>query len=104
MSEASVALCTFVSLLLGRGWDIGGVVVQVLMPLEELLLTEALVTLIALIGLLVRVYQHVTLKVALRDGAVGAEVTFEALLSLMGLLMNFQSIPMDHPIRILTSD
>ena len=91
--EASVALRTLVSLLLGRRRDVGWVVVEVLMPLEELLLPEALVTLIALIRLLVRVDQHVALQVTLGDRAVRAEVTLETLLSLVGLLVHFQSVP-----------
>ena len=53
VSEASVTLCTLVGLLLGRWRDIGGVVVEVLVPLEKLLLPEALVTLIALEGFLI---------------------------------------------------
>ena len=91
--EASVALRTLVSLLLGRGRDVGWVVVKVLMPLEELLLSEALVTLIALIRLLVRVNQHVALQMTLGNRAVRAEVTLEALFSFMGLLVHFQSVP-----------
>ena len=93
MPEASVALRALVGLLLGRGWDIGGVVVEVLVPLEKLLLPEALVTLIALERLLVRVDQHVALQVALGDRAVGTEVTLEALLSFVGLLVHFQGVP-----------
>ena len=93
VSEASVALRTLVGFLLGWGRDIGGVVVEVLVPLEELLLPEALVTLIALERLLVRVDQHVALEVALGDRAVGAEVTLEALLTLMSLLVHFQGVP-----------
>ena len=93
MPEASVALRTLVCLLLGRRRDVGWVVVEVLMPLEELLLPEALVTLIALIRLLVRVNQHVALQMTLGDRAVRAEVTLETLLSLVGLLVHFQSVP-----------
>ena len=91
--KASVALRALVGLLLGSRWYIGGVMVEVLMPLKELLLPEALVTLITLIRLLVSVNQHVALKMPLRDGAVGAQVTLEALLSLVGLLVNFQGVP-----------
>ena len=95
VSEASVALSALVGLLLRSRRHIGGVVVEVLVPLEQLLLPEALVTLIALIRLLVSVDQHVTLQVALGDGAVGAEVTLEALLSLVGLLVHFQCVPVN---------
>ena len=93
MPKASVALSTLVSLLLGRWRDVGRVVVEVLMPLEQLLLPEALVTLVALIRLLVRVDQHVALQVTLGNRAVRAEVTLETLLSLVGLLVHFQSVP-----------
>ena len=102
VSEASVALRTLVGLLLGRRRDIGGVVVEVLVPLEKLLLPEALITLITLERLLVRVDQHVALQVALGDRAVGTEVTLEALLSLMGLFVHFQGVPeINYPIYIL---
>ena len=93
VSEASVALRALVGFLLRRRRDIGGVVVEVLVPLEKLLLPEALVTLIALERLLVRVDQHVALQVALGDRAVGAEVTLEALLTLVGLLVHFEGVP-----------
>ena len=95
MSKASVAFGTLVGLLLGRGRHIGGVVVEVLVPLEELLLSEALVALITLIRLLVGVDQHVALQVTLGDGAVGAEVALEALLTLMSLLVDFECVPVN---------
>ena len=95
MSKASVAFGTLVGLLLGRGRHIGGVVVEVLVPLEELLLSEALVALITLIRLLVGVDQHVALQMTLGDGAVGAEVALEALLTLMGLLVDFKCVPVN---------
>ena len=97
VSEASVALRALVGLLLGSRRHIGGVMVEVLMPLEQLLLPEALVTLITLIRLLVSVDQHVALKLTLRDGAVGAQVTLEALFSLVGLLVHFQGVPVNYP-------
>ena len=93
MSEASVALGTLVGLLLGRGRHIGGVVVEVLVPLEELLLSEALVALITLIRLLVGVDQHVGLQVPLRDRAVRTQVALEAFFTLMRFLVHFQGIP-----------
>ena len=91
--EASVALRALMGLLLGSRRHIGGVMVEVLMPLEQLLLPEALITLITLIGLLVSVNQHVALQMTLRNGAVRAQVTLEALLSLVGLLVHFQGVP-----------
>ena len=98
VSEAFVAVRTLVGLLLGsRRHIIGGVMVEVLMPLQQLLLPEALVTLIALIRLLVSVDQHVALKLTLRDGAVGAQVTLETLFSLVGLLVHFQGVPVNYP-------
>ena len=81
------------SLLFGRGRDVGWVVVKVLVPLEELLLPEALVTLVTLIRLLVRVNQHVALQVTLGDRAVRTKVALETLLSLVGFLVHFQSVP-----------
>ena len=67
MSEAAAALGTLVRLLLGGGRYVGGVVVEVLVPLQQLLLSEALVALVALEWLLVCVDQHVGLEVALRQ-------------------------------------
>ena len=95
MSETPSTFRAFMRLLL-RSWrHIGRVVVEVLVPLEELLLSEALVALITLIRLLVGVDQHVALKMTLGDGAVGAEVALEALLTLMGLLVDFKCVPVN---------
>ena len=78
VSETPSTLRAFVCLLL-RSWrHIGRVVVEVLVPLQQLLLPEALVTLVALEGFLVCVDQHVRLQVPLRDRGVGAEVAFKA--------------------------
>ena len=66
---------------------------KVLVSLQQLLLSEALVTLVALKRFLVRVRQHMRLKVASGDGGVGAEVALEAFFPLMGFLVNFQGVP-----------
>ena len=79
--------------LLRRRRDICWVVVKVLVPLQQLLLPEALVTLVTLERFLVCVYQHVRLKVALGDGRVRAEVAFEAFLPFVSFLVNFQCVP-----------
>ena len=60
------------------------------MALEQLLLPEALVALVAGEGLLVGVDEHVGLEVALRDGRVGAQVALEALLPVVGLLVDLK--------------
>lgn len=85
VTEGFAALGALMPFLAGRRGDVVRVVVQVLMPAEKLLLPEALVALIALVRLLVSVDQHVRLQVTLRDGRIGAEVAFEALLSLVRL-------------------
>ena len=80
--------------LLLRSWrHIGRVVVEVLVPLQQLLLPEALVTLVALEGFLVCVDQHVRLQVPLRDRRVGAEVALEAFLPLVSFLVNLEGVP-----------
>ena len=89
MPEASVTLWTLMCLLFRRRRHVGGVVVEVLVPLEQLLLSEALVALVALVGLLVGVDQHVGLQVSLGDRAVWTQVALEAFLSLMTSLVDF---------------
>ena len=93
VSKASVALWTLIGLLLGSWGNIGRVVIQVLMSLEQLLLSEALVALVTTEWFLVGVYEHVRLQVSLRDGGVGTQITLETLLTLVSLLVNFQSVP-----------
>ena len=78
---------------LGQGGNVVGVVVEILVPLEQLLLPEALFAQIALEGLLVGVDQHVRLEVALTDRGVGAEVALEALLALVRLLVHLEWDP-----------
>ena len=73
--------------------NIDWVVINVLVSLQQLLLSKALVTLVALKWFLVRVCQHVRFEVATGDGGVGAEVTLEAFFPLMGFLVNFQCVP-----------
>ena len=63
--ETPATLWALVGLLLGGRWYIGRVMVQILVPFQELLLSEALVTLITLEWLLVCVDQHVGLQMAL---------------------------------------
>ena len=75
---------------LGQGRNVVGVVVEILMSFEELLLPEALVAEIALEWLLVGVDEHVGLKVPLADRGVGAEVALEALFALVGLLVHLR--------------
>ena len=73
--------------------DISGIVVEILVPLEQLLLPEALVALITLERFLVGVDQHVGLEVPLGDGAVGTEVALEALFTVVRLFVNLQGVP-----------
>ena len=93
VSKTPSALRALVRFLFRRRRDICWVVVKVLVPLQQLLLPEALVTLVTLERFLVCVYQHVRLKVALGDGRVGAEVAFEAFLPFVSFLVNFQCVP-----------
>ena len=88
--ERLAALRTLVRLLLRGRRRVVGVVVEVLMPLEELLLTEHLITLVTFERFLVRVDEHVRLEVALRDRRVRTQVTLEALLALVRLLVYLQ--------------
>ena len=91
VTERLAALGALVPLLAGRRGHVVRVVVEVLVPAEELLLPETLVALIALVRLLISVDQHVRLEVALRDGGVGAEVAFEALFSLVSLAVKLKA-------------
>ena len=61
-----------VGLLPGLRGDVSWVVTKVLVPLQMLLLSEALVALVTLKRFLVCVHQHVGLEVASGDGGVGA--------------------------------
>ena len=61
-----------VGLLPGLRGDISRVVTKVLVPLQKLLLSEALFALVALKRFLVCVHQHVGLEVASGDGGVWA--------------------------------
>ena len=58
VSKASVALWTLIGLLLGSWGNIGRVVIQVLMSLEQLFLSEALVALVTTEWFLVGVYEQ----------------------------------------------
>lgn len=86
--EGLRALGTLVCLLLGYRRHIVGVVVKILVPLQQLLLSESLVTFITTEWLLVRMNQHVRLKMTLRDGRIWTQVTLEAFLSFMALDMH----------------
>ena len=66
MTEGPAAFRTLVRLFLWCRRGIVGVVVEVLMALEELLLAELLITLVTFERFLVRVDEHVGLKMALR--------------------------------------
>ena len=70
VSETSPTLRTLVGLLLGGMRDIGGVVIDVLVPLQQMFLSEALITLVTWEKFLVCLYKHVGLEVALEDGGV----------------------------------
>ena len=70
--ETPPTLGALMGFLLRRRRDIGWVVIKVLVPLQQLLLSKALVALVTLERFLVCVYQHVRLKVALGDGGVRA--------------------------------
>ena len=69
--EVSATLGALLGLFLGGRRHIGRVVKQVQVQLQNLF-SESLVTLVALEGLLVRVYSHVRFEMALRDGGVGS--------------------------------
>ena len=87
VAEGFATLGTLVTLLAGRRRHVVGIVVEVLVAAQQLLLPETLVALVALVWLLVRVDQHVRLEVTLRYGCVGAQVTLETLLSLVRFAM-----------------
>ena len=91
--ETPSTLGALVGFLLWRWRNICWVVIKVLMPLQQLLLSKALVALVTLERFLVCVYQHVRLKVTLGDGRVRAEITFETFLPFVSFLVNFQCIP-----------
>jgi len=58
MSECTLAFGTLVGFLLWLWWHIIWIVVEVLMPFEELFLPETLVTGITLKGFLISMNQH----------------------------------------------
>ena len=93
--EGPSTLWALVCLLLWLRRNVVGIVVEVLVPLEQLALPERLVALVALEGFLVSVNQHVGLQVALGNGAVRTQIALEAPLTLVGLLVNLcnQSMP-----------
>lgn len=93
MPETPSTLWALVGFLFGRWGHICWVVVKVLVPLQQLFLSKALVALVTLERFLICVYKHVRLKVPLGDGGVGTEVTLEAFLPLVGFLVNFQRVP-----------
>ena len=77
--------------LLPRHWgDVSWVVIKILVSLQQLFLPEPLLTLVTLKRFPICVYQHVGLEVSSGDGRVWAEVTLEALLPLMGFLVDFE--------------
>lgn len=71
--------------LFSRRWrHVVRIVIQILMASEKLLLSETLITLIALIRFLVGVNQHVRFQMALRDRRVSTQVALETFLSFVG--------------------
>lgn len=92
VTERPVTLGTLVGLFLWHRWDIGWIVIKVLMTSEKLTLPEALVTLITLKGLLVCVDEHMRFQMTLRDRRVRAEIAFETLLALVSLLVNLHRV------------
>ena len=87
VTKGPTAFWALVRLFLWCGRGIIGVVVEVLMALEKLLLSELLITLVAFKRFLVRVDKHVRFQMALGDRGVRTQVTFEALFTLMRLLV-----------------
>lgn len=81
------------SLLLRWRRYVRGIVIQVAVSFEQLLLPERLEAMVALIGLLIRVYQHVTLQVTRRNRGVRAKVTLVALFALVGLAVQLVAVP-----------
>lgn len=59
VAEGPSAFGALVRLFSRRWWDVRRIVVEVLVAFEELFLPEGLITLLALIGLLIRVDEHV---------------------------------------------
>ena len=83
MPETPSTLWALVGFLFGRWGHICWVVVKVLVPLQQLFLSKALVTLITLERLLICMGQHVRLQMVLGDGAIRAQITFETFLPFM---------------------
>ena len=90
VTEGFATFWTFMSLLTRRRRHIIRIVIQVLMAPKKLFLSEALITLIALIWLLISVNKHVRFQVTLRDRSIGAQIAFEAFLSFVSLAMQLQ--------------
>ena len=90
VTEGFATFWTFMSLLTRRRRHIIRIVIQVLMAPKKLFLSEALITLIALIWLLISVNKHVRFQVTLRDRSIGAQIAFEALFSFVGLAVELQ--------------
>jgi hypothetical protein len=79
MPERLAAVRTLVCLFPRRQSDVVWIVVDVLVSLQQLLLPERLFAELTLVGLLVRVDQHVRFEMACRDRRVGAKLATVAL-------------------------
>lgn len=75
-----------------RDGNVIRVVINVLMPLQQLLLSESLLTEMALVRLLIGMDQHVRLQVSGRDRSVSAEFTAIAFFALVSLCMNLVAV------------
>ncbi len=85
MAERFSTFGTLVPLFPGWWRHVVGIVIQVLMAAEKLLLPEALIALVALVRFLVGVNQHVRFQMALRDRRVSTKVALETFFSFVSL-------------------
>lgn len=103
VSERLVTRRTHVSFFFRRRRYIVFVVIQIVMALQQLFLSERLVTLLTLVGFLVGMNQHVRLQVSGADRGVRAELTLEAFFAVMGFNVQFIRIPIgEHLVAAFT--
>jgi hypothetical protein len=92
MPECLAAVRTLVCLFPRRQSDVVWIVVDVFVALQQLLLPERLFAELTLIGLLVRVDQHVRLEMARRDRRVGAKLAAVALFTFVRLCVDLVGV------------
>lgn len=92
VSESAPTLRTFVCFLLGRGRNVAGIVIEVLVAFEQLLLPKGLIALRTLVWLLVGMDEHVRLEMPRRNRGIWAQLTSETLLTFVGFIMQLVAV------------